>query len=135
MEKLVCRCEEVGERFANAVGELQLDLNPPLSGETPHFPSVPVTEAQKILWELTELNFHFELLALDKRASSSHRNKDGRQAMVLQSFTGASLFVTDPAQANADLQSCDWRWEGCHFLLALKALIRDWDGVKPRFIL
>ena len=58
-------------RVMVTVDELQIDLFPPPSN---HCPTVPVDEAQKILWELTELNFRFELLALDKRASglSSH---------------------------------------------------------------
>lgn len=52
----------------NALDELQINLSPP---PYDHFPTIPVDEAQKILWELTELNFCFELLALDKHASGS----------------------------------------------------------------
>jgi hypothetical protein len=127
--KLVNRREEVKALFANALEELQLNLGPSLSD---HFPSVPVADAQRILWELTELNFRFELLALDKRASSSPRSEDDRQAMVLKCFNGFSLLVANPANANTGLQSQEWR-EKLPFLLALRALIQDWDwdGVKP----
>ena len=65
---LVCRRDKVKAIFADALNELQIDPFPPPSN---HFPTVPVDEAQKILWELTEFNFCFELLALDKHASSS----------------------------------------------------------------
>ncbi|KAF8237227.1 hypothetical protein L208DRAFT_1248825, partial [Tricholoma matsutake] len=87
---------------------------------------------QKILWELTELNFHFELLALDKHASglSPHRGEHERQAMVLKCFDVPSLVVTNVQRANFGLQAHDWR-ERLPFLLAVRALMRDWDGLKP----
>jgi hypothetical protein len=130
---LVRRHEEVKAIFAGTLDELQIDLHvPPFS----HFPTVPVDEAQRILWELTELNFRFELLALDKRASSlsSHRDDDERQAMVLKCFDMPSLVVADVQRANFGLQAHDWR-ERLPFLLALRALMRDWDGLKPTPIL
>ena len=68
---LVRRREEVKAIFGNALDELQIDLFPPPYN---YFPMIPVDEAQKILWELTELNFHFELLAL----SSTKINMSGR---------------------------------------------------------
>jgi hypothetical protein len=127
-EKVVHRREEVKALFANACEELQLNLNPPTS--TPSFPKIPKADAQKLLWELTELNFRFELLALDKRASLSRRGEDDRQAMILKCFTGCSLVVVDLRHANVGLQSRRWH-ERLPFLLALRALIRDWDGLKP----
>jgi hypothetical protein len=125
--KLVSRREEAKAIFASALDELDIDLHPPTSD---HFPTVPVADAQKILWELTELNFRFEFLALDKRASSSRRDEDERQAMVLKCFNVPSLVVADPQSANTGLQSHDWR-EQLPFLLAMRALMRDWDGPKP----
>ena len=104
---LVHQCEEVKAIFADALDELQIDLFPPPSN---HFPTVPVDEAQKILWELTELNFHFELLALDKHASglSSCQDEHDRQAMVLKCFDVPSLVVADVQWANFGLQAHDW---------------------------
>jgi hypothetical protein len=130
---LVRRREEVKAIFAGTLDELQIDLHVPPSS---HFPTVPVDEAQRILWELTELNFCFELLALDKRASSSSspRDEDERQAMVLKCFDVPSLVVADVQWANFGLQAHDWR-ERLPFLLVLRALMRDWDGLKPTPIL
>jgi hypothetical protein len=126
---LVRQREQVKAIFADALDELQIDLCPPPSDGCP---TLPVDEAQKILWELTELNFRFELLALDKHASGSspHRDEHERQAMVLKCFDVPLLVVADPKRANVGLQSHDWR-ERLPFLLALRALMRDWDGLKP----
>jgi hypothetical protein len=121
--------EQVKAIFADVLDELHIDFCPPPSN---HFPTVPVDEAQKILWELTELNFRFELLALDKHASgsSTHRDENERQAMVLKCFDVASLVAADVRQANSGLQAHDWQ-ERLPFLLALRALMRDWGGLKP----
>jgi len=93
---------------------------------------VPVDEAQKILWELTELNFHFKILALDRCASgpSSHQDEHEQQAMVLRCFDVPSLIIADTQQANFGLQAHGWQ-ERLPFLLALRALMRDWEGLKP----
>jgi hypothetical protein len=91
--ELTRRREEVRAIFANALEELDLDLRPP---STDHFPTLSVAEAQATLWELTGLNFRFELLALDKRASTSQRDENERQAMILNCFNTRSLVVADP---------------------------------------
>ncbi|KAF8218572.1 hypothetical protein L208DRAFT_1349985, partial [Tricholoma matsutake] len=86
----------------------------------------------KVLWELTQLNFRFELLALDRHASASPSRQDEheRQAMVLKCFNVPSLIAVDVQRANSGLQAHDWQ-ERLPFLLALRALMRDWDGLKP----
>ena len=125
---LVGQREQVKAIFADALDELQIDLCPPTFND---FPTVPADEAQKILWELTKLNFRFELLALDNLASgSSHQDEHERQAMVLKCFDVPSLVVANVQRANSSLQAHDWR-ERLPFLLALRALMRDWDGLKP----
>ena len=129
-EKVVRRHEEVKALFANVLEELQLNLDPPMNNNTPHFPNITESEAQKMLWELTELNFRFELLALDKCASLAHCSEGDQQAMVLKCFAGLSLVVVDPTNANVGLQSGQWS-ERLPFLLALRVLLRDWDGLKP----
>ena len=123
---LVRQREQVKAIFADALDELQIDLCPPTSN---HCPTVPVDEAQKILWELTELNFRFELLALDNLASGV-TDKHERQTMVLKCFDVPSLIVADVQRANSGLQAHNWQ-ERLPFLLALRALMRDWDGLKP----
>jgi len=92
---------------------------------------VPVDEAQKFLWELTKLNFRFELLALDRCASglSSHRDEHEWQAMVLRCFDVPLPIVADTQPANFGLQAHGWQ-ERLPFLLALRALMRDWEGLK-----
>jgi hypothetical protein len=129
-EKVVRRREEVKALFANALEELPLNFDPPMENNVPHFPNISHYDAQKTLWELTELNFRFELLALDKRASSAHRNEDDRQAMILKCFAAPSLLAVDSKDGNAGLQSVQWSAR-LPFLIALKALLQDWDGLKP----
>ena len=126
---LVRQREQVKAIFANALDELNIELCPPPSD---YCPTVPVDEAQATLWELTELNFRFELLALDAHASglSSNQDEHERQAMVLRCFNVPSLIVVDAQRPNVGLQAHDWR-ERLPFLLALRALMRDWDGLKP----
>jgi hypothetical protein len=79
---------------------------------------------------LTELNFRFELLALDKRASTCDHDEDQWQAMVLKCFPDNDLLLANPRLVNDGLQSLDFQvW--LPYLLALKALLWDWDGLKP----
>lgn len=125
--KLVRRREEVRSIFAGALDDLHINSCAPTFD---HLPDVPLAEAQCTLWELTELNFRFELLALDKRASSCKRDEDERQAMVLKCFPDSDLLFADPKLANAGLQSVDWQVR-LPYLLALKALLCDWEGLKP----
>jgi len=54
--------------------------------------------------------------------------------MVLKCFDTHSLIVTDVQRANSGLQAYDWQ-ERLPFLLALRALMRDWDGLKPTLLL
>jgi hypothetical protein len=59
--------------FASTLEELKIDFHA-LSPDS--FPDMQLSDMQQLLWELTELNFHFELLALDKHASSCDRDED-----------------------------------------------------------
>ena len=110
---LVRQREQVKAIFADALDELHIDPCPPPAS---YCPTVPDDEAQKILWELTKLNFCFELLALDRHASgsSSHRDEYAQQAMVLKCFDVPSVIVTDVQQANSGLRARDWQ-KGYHF--------------------
>jgi hypothetical protein len=59
--------------FSSALEELKTDFH----GQSPDlFPDMGLTGMQQLLWELTELNFRFELLALDKRASTCDHDED-----------------------------------------------------------
>ena len=55
----------------------------------------------------TELNFHFELLALDKHASSCNQDEDERQVMVLKCFSDNDLLLANPGLVNVGLQFLD----------------------------
>jgi hypothetical protein len=79
---------------------------------------------------LTEFNFHFELLALDKRASSCNQDEVERQAMVMKCFPDTYLLIANPGLANTGLQSLNYQVR-LPYLLALKALLQDWHGLKP----
>ena len=88
-----------------------------------------VTDAirEEVLWELSELNFRFELLALDSRASTA---KGNRQALVADCFPGCtsgSLLVADLATANHGLADVDWEKRSI-YLHALKRVMLSWPN-------
>jgi hypothetical protein len=86
-------------------------------------------EREEILWELSELNFRFELLALDSRATAT-TDKD-RQELVSACFPGStsrSLLVADLGTANHGLADGDWEKRAV-YLQALKRLMITWPEV------
>jgi hypothetical protein len=124
---LVCHHEEVKAMFAGALEELKIDFH----GLSPDsFPDMGLSDMQQVLWELTELNFHFELLALDKCTSLCKQDEGQQQAMVLKCFADNDLLLVNPGLLNVGLQSLDCKVR-LPYLLALKALLQDWDGPKP----
>ena len=50
--------------------------------------------------------------------------------MILACFDVLSLVTTDPGHASTGLHSLDWH-KKLPSLLAFKALLCDWDGMKP----
>lgn len=66
---------------------------------------------EEILWELSELNFHFELLALHSRATTCPEHDP--QALISHCFSGGSspsllsLLIADLGTANYGLASVD----------------------------
>jgi hypothetical protein len=125
--------EQVTGIFANTLENLSIDLSSFSTNTTNHFPTVSVLETQNIVWELAELNFRFELLALDERASSHSRDEDTRQGLILQCLSTHDLLVTDTQQGNVGLASVEWR-KRLPCLLSLRTLMRDWKesiGPKP----
>jgi hypothetical protein len=77
-------------------------------------------EREEILWELSELNFRFELLALDSRATAPGCNS-------------SSLLVTDLGTANHGLADINSE-ERALYLHALKRLMMEWRGEVPSII-
>ena len=56
--------EQACRLIGSALEETDIEINPlPFNSAAPPLKD---SEAQKVVWEVTKLNFHFELLALDK---------------------------------------------------------------------
>lgn len=124
------RQQKIRGIFANCLEELSMDFESFTPLEIAPQPLVQ-SEAQKVLWELSELNFRFELLALDKRASAELGSKEAedRQEMVVQCFANGGL-IPELQDAMRGLASPAWR-ERLPFVLYLRTLMRDWKGNKP----
>jgi len=89
-------------------------------------------EREEIVWELCELNFRFELLALDSRATTTLESN--RQTLVSECFPGTSLLIADLGSANHGLASHSWE-ERALYLHALKRLMMTWRGKVPPIIM
>ncbi|KAF8057832.1 hypothetical protein FPV67DRAFT_557001 [Lyophyllum atratum] len=113
--------------------ELNPDAIDPVAWEGKAFESLGDQDFEEILWELAELNFRQELLALDCRVYSppddlSHSRS--RQALVTACFPSGQLLVAALPEANHGIASYDSK-ERCRYLLGLQRLMRDWPGKKP----
>jgi hypothetical protein len=120
--------EDEGVKLGN------VDTNANVTWNGKAFESLGREEFEEILWELAELNFRFELLALDSRASTS--NVD-RQKLVSNCFprppAGASLVVVDLSVANHGLADVDSEERKVH-LQALREVMSSWRGDMPPII-
>jgi hypothetical protein len=95
-------------------------------------------EREEILWELAELNFRFELLALDSRATSAP-SVFSRQELIRDCFPGTKggdgvLLVADLGAANHGLASENWE-EKALYMQALRKIMMTWRGDVPPIIL
>ena len=93
-------------------------------------------EREEILWELAELNFRFELCALDSRATTA--DPRNRQELIAACFPGGidgigSLLVADLGAANHGLASENWE-EKAPYLQALRKVVSTWRGEIPSII-
>ncbi|KAF8218512.1 hypothetical protein L208DRAFT_1350644 [Tricholoma matsutake] len=92
-------------------------------------------EHEEILWELAELSFRFELLALNVWVTTNTSND--RQELIRACFPGgasASLLVADLGAANHGLGNVYWEPRSV-YLHALKKVITTWKGEVPPIIL
>ena len=84
---------------------------------------------EEVLWELAELNFRFELAALDSRMSGS--TVSDRYHLVVTCFPDAaetgSLLIVKLECADQGLGSLNWQQKSRH-LLALKRLMMGWTA-------
>lgn len=103
--------QKLRDIFANCLDDMDLDFETFMPPAETSLPPIVPEEARKVLWELAELNFRFELLALDKRASGSAGDDEiqDRQNMISRCFpAAASLIVAEPSHATQGLASLDW---------------------------
>ena len=88
------QAREYAQRLlGSALEELDIHINHAPSLTT--LPSLPDSEAQKVLWMLTELNFCFKLLGLDKCANTSNRDDDAHQDLIKECFGVSSLLAVN----------------------------------------
>jgi hypothetical protein len=84
---------------------------------------------EEVLWELAELNFRFELAALDGRMSGSMVSD--RNPLVVTCFPDAaetgSLLIVKLECADQGLGSSNWQQKS-RYLLALKRLMMGWTA-------
>ena len=91
-------------------------------------------EREEVLWELSELNFRFELLALHSRATT--RIEEDPQVLISACFPGSksrSLLVADLGSANHGLACGNWE-NKVTYVHALKRLMMTWQGELPSII-
>jgi hypothetical protein len=89
--------------------------------------------AQEILWELFELNFRFEFMALDLRAHiplAVPTNGFSREDLLLKCFpgnVGGSFLVAPTEFAHQGLAASTWQ-DRAPFIVAVKNVVCTWSG-------
>jgi hypothetical protein len=90
---------------------------------------------QEILWELFELGFRFDLLALDHRAQSTEEDETDRLNRILLCFPGGGpLSVVDYGLASQGLGAPTIS-QRAPYLLALRDVMKHWKGDLPHQII
>jgi hypothetical protein len=88
---------------------------------------LPVPVVHEILWELYELNFRFELTALDSRlTTAADKNPETRQAWIKQCFPTRSLIIVDFKHAQEGLAAESWK-ERAPYIVALWKVVKTWS--------
>ena len=128
-------CAKAREHACHLLGSMidDLCLNT-TDPATPLPPPITDLEAQQILWHLSELNFRFELLALNKRAGPPGHDAFECDQAVRNALLITSLQVVDMDTSNKGIRSSHW-WSCLPSLLDLATLMRDWSGDKPLLLL
>jgi hypothetical protein len=120
-------CFNMDEGVALNPGAL-LDIS--WQGQTLSSTSVPPVQiAQEILWELYELNFRFEFMALDRREHVPPQGSDDppREPLILACFGGTSLAVAAIHSAREGLGAIDWRARRSS-IIAMRTVMETWRG-------
>lgn len=92
--------------------------------------------SQEILWELYELNFRFEFLALDQFTRDPTLSTEDREDLLLACFPGSvgrSLLIAELPLADRGFAAECWR-DRAPFILAFRNVMKTWrnfsDAVK-----
>jgi hypothetical protein len=96
---------------------------PPASNTIPHY---DIRVVKQIIWEVAEVNFRFELLSLDRRASRKRR--DG---LVLMCVAGGQVFNVPLLMAKRGLAAPEVA-ERHRYHLRLARLMMDWRVASAR---
>ncbi|KAJ6497203.1 hypothetical protein C8R47DRAFT_1212738 [Mycena vitilis] len=83
-------------------------------------PPLMVQSTKELLWELAEINFRYEFLALDARASGLQRPDECRRC-----FAGDALIGIDIRESQRGLAAPD-SMDRLPYLLGMARLMRDW---------
>ena len=113
--------------LGSAIDDLSLNTTDPV---TPPSPPVNDLEARAIIWRLSELNFRFELLALNKRAGPAGRDAFECDQAVRHALHVTSLQAVDMDTSIEGFRSSHWQ-SRLPSLLRLATLMRVWSGDKP----
>ena len=113
--------------LGSAIDDLSLNITDPA---TPPPPPITDLEAQEILWHLSELNFRFELLALNKHTGPAGRDEFECDQAVHSALHLQSLQAVDIDTSAEGIRSGHWR-SRLPSLLRLATLMRAWSSDKP----
>ncbi|KAF5314223.1 hypothetical protein D9758_019030 [Tetrapyrgos nigripes] len=102
-------------------------------GETIDGIQVPPTIAKEIIWELYELNFQQDLVALDAQLDKSNMSLPERQNLLDRCWIGAREY-TDCQKVQDGLASTD-PTKRSQILGALHKIMTTWHGPKPPVLL
>lgn len=120
--------EQACRLLGSAIDDLGFNITDPSTSAPP--PSIGESEAQALLWRLSELNFRFELLALHKRAGPARDNASDYDQAICDALQVSSLQVVNMDTASRGFHSTDW-CSRLPSLLRLAAIMRVWSGDKP----
>lgn len=125
-------CAKAREQACRLLGSAIHDLGDNIKDTSTTLPppSIGDSEAQAMLWRLSELNFRFELLALDKRAGPAGRDAVQCDQTIRDALQVSSLQAVDMDVARAGLHSTDW-CSRLPSLLQLATIMKAWSGDKP----
>lgn len=136
------------QRWKQILALFQDEPNPPLTPaklffhdhviQTDNFSTIrkslsPQVSAE-IIWELCELNFRFELLALDRVLRPDlwvPENAAIREEEVQQVFFGDSVLLNSIPERNCGLAATFWT-ERIPFVTALRNIMKDWYAQDTR---